>query len=337
MFYAYAYGQLQQVRGQAEQARGLLTQYGGDSLRALRGHVRALEGYAETFLADLFCSGIPLSTVDYGGDYTLQPGSSTQDVYQHAVTLFDSAVALAGDSARILNLARVGRGRALLALGQYAQAGQAVAAVPDGFAYAVSYAPQFSYQNFAWVPPGQSWSVTTVDREGGKGLAYVSSNDPRTASSAIGTNSYGRTLLHPNKYATDGSSPIVVGDWVEARLIEAETALQAGDVATWLAKLNHLRQAAISPALPDTTDPGTAAARVDLLFRERAFWLFLTGHREGDLRRLIRQYGRTPSQVYPTGGYPGGSGQYGSDVTAPVPAAERLYNPLYSGCMSRGA
>jgi len=40
------------------------------------------------------------------------------------------------------------------------------------------------------------------------------------------------------------------------------------------------------------TDPGTAEARVDLLFRERAFWFFLTGHRQGDLRRLIRQYGR---------------------------------------------
>jgi len=340
--YTYTYAQVQRVRGQAEEARGLLAQYGGDSLRALRGHVDALEGYAETFLADLFCSGIPLSTVDYAGDYTLRPGSSTQDVYQHAVTLFDSAVALAGDSARILNLARVGLARALLALGQYAQAGQAVAAVPDGFAYAATYSAQpfvgvGENQDFAWVQPSQSWSVTTVDREGVNGLAYISSNDPRTASSAIGTNVYGRTLLHPNKYATDGSSPIAVGDWVEARLIEAEVALQAGDVATWLAKLNHLRQTAISPALPDTTDPGAAGARVDLLFRERAFWLFLTGHRQGDLRRLIRQYGRSPNQVYPTGGYPGGSGRYGSDVTAPVPVAERLYNPLYSGCMSRGA
>jgi len=341
-FYTSAYAEMQQVRAQAEEARGLLSQYGGDSLRALRAHVDALEGYAETFLADLFCSGIPLSTVDYGGDYTLRPGSSTQDVYQHAVTLFDSAVALGRDSARILNLARVGRARALLALGQYGPAGQAVVDVPDGFAYAATYSTQPGVgvgdnQNFAWVPPGQSWSVTTVDREGGNGLPYFSSNDSRTASSEIGTNLYGRTLSHPNKYATDGSSPIVVADGVEARLIEAEAALQAGDVATWLAKLNHLRETAITPALPDTTDPGTSDARVDLLFRERAFWLFLTGHRQGDLRRLIRQYGRDPNRVYPTGSYPGGSGRYGFDVTAPVPAAERAYNPLYVGCMSRGA
>ena len=35
-------------------------------------------------------------------------------------------------------------------------------------------------------------------------------------------------------------------------------------------------------------DPGTPDGRVDLLFHERAFWLYLTGHRQGDLRRLIR-------------------------------------------------
>jgi len=129
----------------------------------------------------------------------------------------------------------------------------------------------------------------------------------------------------------------VLADWVEARLIEAEAALQAGDVPTWLAKLNHLRETAITPALPDTTDPGTPGARVDLLFRERAFWLFLTGHRQGDMRRLIRQYGRDQSQVYPTGLYPGGTGAYGSDVNAPIPALERQYNPKFTGCLTRGA
>jgi hypothetical protein len=71
------------------------------------------------------------------------------------------------------------------------------------------------------------------------------------------------------------------------------------------------------------------------MFRERAFWLFLTGHRQGDLRRLIRQYGRNAVQVYPTGAYPGGA-TYGNDVTAPIPAAERLSNTLFTGCASRG-
>ena len=341
--YPNDFSALNQVRGQAEEARGLLRAYGGDSGTALIGHLYAIEGYSEVLLADLFCSGIPLSTVDYNGDYTYAPGSTTSEVYQHAATFFDSATTLAADSARVLNLARVGKARALLALGRYAEAAQAVTAVPDGFQYAESYAPNqiaSGAANFAVLslPGGEApWFASVSDREGQNGLDYRSSGDPRTHATAIGNNIFGTTLYHPDKYATDGSSSIVLADWVEARLVEAEAALQAGDVATWLAKLNHLRETAITPALPDTTDPGTADARVNLLFRERAFWLFLTGHRQGDLRRLIRLYGRDQSQVYPTGLYPGGAGEYGSFVTAPIPALERQFNPQFAGCISRGA
>jgi len=337
------YRGLQQVRGQAEEARGLLEAYGGDSGKVLVGHLYAIEAYSELFLADLFCSGIPLSTVDYNGDYTYAQGSTTSEVYQHAATFFDSTIFRSTDSARILNLALIGKARALLALGRYGEAGQAVAAVPDGFQYTESFAAATvasSAANFALVtPPGGEgpWIASVSDREGIDGLDYRSSRDPRTSATPLGPNIFGTTLYHPDKYATDGSSSIVLADWVEARLIEAEVALQAGDVPTWLAKLNHLRETAITPALPDTTDPGTPDGRVNLLFRERAFWLFLTGHRQGDLRRLIRQYGRDQSQVYPSGLYPGGTGTYGSDITAPIPALERQYNPRFAGCASRGA
>ena len=81
---------------------------------------------------------------------------------------------------------------------------------------------------------------------------------------------------------------------MDARLIEAEAALAAGDVAGWLAKLNDLRAdvddlmtarvddyastLGMNPEAPNTVlnplvDPGTAAARVDLMFQERGFWL----------------------------------------------------------------
>ena len=337
------YEGLQGVRGQAEEARGLLEAYGGDSGKVLVGHLYAIEAYSELFLADLFCSGIPLSTVDYNGDYTYAQGSTTTEVYQHAAIFFDSTISLSTDSARILNLARLGKARALLALGRYQEAGEAVAAVPDGFLYTERYAAATvasGAANFAVVTPqnnGYPWIGSVSDREGTNGLDYRSSGDPRTSATPLGPNVFGTTLYHPDKYATDGSSPIVLADWVEARLIEAEAALHAGDVPTWLAKLNHLREAAITPALPDTTDPGTPDGRVNLLFRERAFWLFLTGHRQGDLRRLIRQYGRDQSQVYPSGLYPGGTAEYGSDITAPIPALERQYNPRFAGCVSRGA
>ena len=145
-----------------------------------------------------------------------------------------------------------------------------------------------------------------------------------------------------------GPVPLTLASGLEARLIEAEAALNAGD-ASWLTTLNALRTTCTdagscpdpAPAgtggvagLPPLTDPGTPDARVDLLFRERAFWLFMTGHRQGDLRRLLRQYHRQQNQVYPTGLYSGGLGTYGNDVTVPIPLSERA-NPLFTGCFNR--
>lgn len=136
-------------------------------------------------------------------------------------------------------------------------------------------------------------------------------------------------------------SNVVLADGVEARLIEAEAALAASDIDTWLAKLNALRAAVRSlmvaryesyeahvpgPNNPDATlepltDPGDAAARLDLMLRERAFWLFNTGHRLGDMRRMIRSWGHTADAVFPSGAYHKG-GTYGPDVNFPVPFNE---------------
>jgi len=344
-----SYALLHRVRGQAGQAIALLTRY-APGREPLVGHAYALQGYAEIFLADLYCSGIPLSTIDFDGDYTYQPGSATEEVYTHAAALLDSAIVLAGDSTRTAHLARVGRGRALLALGRFAEAAAVVQEVPDDFVYAISYPVEGSPldYNFARVSTSDYWDYTVIDREGGNGLDYVSSGDPRTVVSTLSRISErGLPVHHPSKYATDGTSPIVLASGIEARLIEAEAALRAGDAGTWLGILNHLRQTAwwsirpaVSEPLPDLTDPGSESARVDLHFRERAFWLFLTGQRQGDLRRLIRHYGRTQEQVYPAGVYldaraPGSS--YGGDVDIPVPRSESTLNPHYRGCAARGA
>ncbi len=345
------YGRLHQVRGQASEAIGLLTRFAPDS-EPLTGHLYALQAYAEIFLADTFCSGVPLSTLDFDGDFTYRPGSTTAEIYESALALLETARPLVADSGRFENLTRVGTGRALLALGRFAEAAAAVAEVPDAFQYQVSYSPEPDMQSFARLitvgvsGPLENWNFTVGDREGGNGLDFVSSADPRTRVVSFGLNQRGATIHHPAKYRGDGSGPIVMASGTEARLIEAEAALQAGDVGGWIGILNHLRRTAwtmIEPSaggpLPDLVDPGSPDARVDLLFRERAFWLFLTGHRQGDLRRLIRQYGRTSDQVYPFGLYPGTSAlqEYGNDVDLPVPLTEITLNPHFSGCASRGA
>ncbi len=352
---------LQKVRGQASQAIGLLTRYLPDQ-PALAGHMYALQGYAEIFLAELYCSGIPLSTLDFDGDFTYRPGSTTEQVFVHAVALMDTALTLAKDNVRIVQLARVGKARALLATGAFSEAAAAVAEVPDDYRYDVQYTSDsivdangnvVRSKNFASIDRSVGslggisyrWlnAVTVPDREGGNGMDWRTSDDPRTVIAAITNRPSGSfAFYHPSKYDTLGTIPIVLASGVEARLIEAEVALKTGDVSTWLVKLNHLRQTmwtsirpAINTPLSHLDDPGTGTARVNLLFRERAFWLFLTGHRQGDLRRLIRQYGRDQGDVYPVGPYFEG-GVYGADVTVPIPSSE-FANPLYTGCASRGA
>jgi hypothetical protein len=118
---------------------------------------------------------------------------------------------------------------------------------------------------------------------------------------------------------------------VEARLIEAEAALRGGDAPGALAILNALRLT-ISGLAPLPLAP-TDAERVDQLFRERAFWLFATGHRHGDLRRLVRQYGRSAESVFPMGPYKAGQ-TYGPETTF-APDASQVGNPAYTGCTSR--
>jgi hypothetical protein len=81
-------------------------------------------------------------------------------------------------------------------------------------------------------------------------------------------------------------------------------------------------------SLPPLTLQPTAAAQVDQLFKERAYWLFLTSHRLGDMRRLIRQYGRGSETIFPTGAYFKG-GTFGTDVNSPVPQREQN-NPNYT-------
>jgi hypothetical protein len=81
--------------------------------------------------------------------------------------------------------------------------------------------------------------------------------------------------------------------------------------------------------------PATKDEAVTLFFREKAFWTFSRGQRVGDLRRMIRQYGRTQDKVFPVGQHYKG-GNYGTDVNFPVPDAERV-NPQFTGCLDRNA
>jgi hypothetical protein len=337
-----SYGYLHSIRRDAVQAIGALAKYDSARHPALMGEVYSMAGYAEVLLADLYCSGVPLSTIEFEGNYTYRPGSSTHDVYVHATTLFDSTLALAGDSARIMHFARVGKGRALLNIGDYAGAAAAVATVPDTFRYEfpVLWATTAVISNGSKNPADIVTRSSVSDREGLTGLPYHSSGDPRTQTDSVGVNQRFQPIYFPAKYGTPNTTaPLVVASGIEARLIEAEAAYHGVAVpgGSTIAILNRLRQTLYPGVFPPLPTSLSGSALLDTLFTERAAWLFLTGARQGDLRRLIRQYGRNQASVYPTGIYFGRVGDtYGSDVTFPVPLGEQA-NPLFTGCFNRGA
>lgn len=327
------YFEMASARFKASTAIPQLRAYGREELKdAYIGQMFAARGLVTLVWAEDFCPGVPLNEAVDGRVVTGAP-RSTSELFEAALAEFDSAAAYAADSARILNFARIGRARALLGLGRFADAAAAVAAVPSEYVYNAEYKDPSAAQNY--LSPGWlgSWNGV-ADLEGGTGLDYVSANDPRVAVVPADTAADGVTQLYALAMYPTTSSPIVLASGIEARLIEAEAALHNDD-PSWLTILNDLRASRITPALPALTDPGTADARVDLLFRERAFWLFATGHRLGDLRRLIAYYGRGSETVFPTGAYHLGGG-YESATSLPFPAAlEARHNPAVTGCTSR--
>jgi hypothetical protein len=316
---------LHKARSSAEAAASALQQYAIDpTTNAGIPEMLSLAGYTYIFFAEDFCSGVPYSSVQNG---VVVPGStdSTTGSLRRAIARFDSALATPAISVDpdVQYLAQVGKARALLNLGIYDSAAIAVQGVPTSFAYLTEHdASPLALANaiFIYGVSGPSGgSISMADSEGGTGLPFRTAVDPRVP--FVDTGHLGLDQTTPQfdilKYPDIGAS-VSLADGVEARLIEAEAALQASNVPGMSAILDGLRG---SVGLPNLSTPATPAEARDQLFGERAFWMYATGHRLGDLRRLARQYGLGVNAVFPTGGYLRG-GSYGSRVSFPIPASE---------------
>jgi hypothetical protein len=301
------------------------------------GEMLTLAGFTYVFFGESFCSGVPFSRLE-GEEIVYGEPQTTAQMFQTAVSRFDAALAepgtVAEESQEIAYLAAVGKGRALLDQGLFAEAAAAVAGVPTEFQYVTEHAESpLRLQNAIYsYSVGWLWSVS--DLEGDVGLPYRSAEDPRVPyfdeeSAGLDNTTPQFTLL---KYP-DASASVVVADGIEARLIEAEALLQATDLPGMTSILNDLRAA---QDLDQVAVPGSQDEGVDLLFSERAFWMFATGHRLGDMRRLIRQYGRTEDAVFPSGSYVKG-GSYGDDVNLLIPQEEGNNPNAPDGCLDREA
>jgi hypothetical protein len=322
---------LHRARLSAAQAVDLMDRYVPTAPAWQVAEMHFLQAYLVNLAAESFCNGVVFSDVEDGVVQYGMPMTTTA-AFERALGNANDGLALATGSAandaRVRNALLITRGRILMNLDRPADAAAAVASVPTAFQYEMFHSVSAFSNNF-WNWNNLTRRYSVADNEGGNGLNFATANDPRVPVCEapcpdVGVTSATRDdasrplhvqLLWP---ARESTVRLLAG--VDARMIEAESHLRAGDGAGALAALNAAR--ATVEGLDPLDDAGSDAARLDQLFRERAFWSFGRGHRMGDMRRLVRQHGRSATSVFPTGEWHKAGATYGSDVNMPVPLDE---------------
>jgi hypothetical protein len=355
------YGPTTQSRGFVRDAIKSMIQYNPDST-ALIGELYAELAFFEMTLADNFCNGIPLGHTTDGVIVYGEPLTVAQ-VYDSASAHLDTALSYSSKatdagSIYINRMARVWKARALTNLGKYAEAATFVptGSIPTTYQYDMTFSST-SGSNGMWTLNTSTARIGVADSFAlisgqpaviKNALPFGSSGDPRVlvvlGSTVNAKPEDGVTApFYVSNLYKGQFDPLVLASGIDARLTEAEAKLAANDIAGMMTILNDLRTNTTRPAIglntipvmPALATPATKDAAITLLFRERGFWTFGRGQRLADLRRLIRQYGRTDDQVFPTGLYFKG-GSYGTDENIPVPSSEQV-NPLFHGCIDRKA
>ena len=319
------------------------------------GQMYFVMGFAELTLAENFCNGTPFGdastgTPEYG------PPISNADAFQMALAHFDSALATttATDAftVSVKNAVLVAKARTLVNLGRFADAATVAATVPTSFKLDATFSLNSgSNQIWALNNSAKRWTVgDSFDTRGviANAIPFASAGDPRipVTGTSTGTSPAGRgfdgstNFIFQNIYGRTDATPIVSG--LDARLIEAEAKLNANDIAGMMTNLNALRAApqnlgaVTTPVMAALAAPADKNAATTLFFREKAFWTFGRGQRLGDLRRLVRQYGRSEANVFPNGTFFKTGQPYGPDMNFPV-TRDELNNPEFTGCTDRNA
>jgi hypothetical protein len=285
----------------------------------LMGQVAAYSGFSIVLLGEGMCS----AAIDVGPELT------PAQLFAEAVTRFDRAIAAAtsANDATTLNLAKVGRGRALLDAGNAAAAATEVAAVPATFVVNMSTdAANTRRQNTVFVHTVTNF-FSSVDPSF-RNLTLGGAPDPRvivTNSGRVGT-AASTPIWQAGKYPAV-TTGIAVAKYAEAQLIIAEARVTANDLAGAATAINNARNSGGRSGLPEYGAAGQTATQVrDQIAEERRREFFLEGHRFGDVRRLNLPL--VPAAGAP---YAAGGGTYGDQRCFPLPAVERANNPNISG------
>jgi hypothetical protein len=275
----------------------------------LTAKAAAFAGYSLTLLGEAMCG----AAIDQG------PALTPADLFTLADSRFDRAITAAqaaGDD-ETLNVARVGRARAQLNLGQSANAATIAASVPVGFSYEFPYSSlDADTENKLYVLMERELMATVEPMY--RDMMFLGQPDPRVVAVDLGIQAPATTIdmWGTTKY-TSLESPVPVATWEEAQLIMAEAALDANQLQEAVDIINVLHAAV---GLPDfvSTD---AAEILDQLIYERAAELFLEGQHMQDLERLNLPLVPAPGSPAYHGGV------YSNQICFPLPEVEYLNNP----------
>ena len=298
----------------------------GVNRATLLGRSAAYAGYSVLLLGEAMCS----AAINIG------PELSKTDLWNEAKLRFDAAIAAVGAatdtaSLNVLNMARVGRARTLLNLGQLAAAGTDAALVPAGFVQnALANAAGTNRQQNQVFLHTRVNNFSSVDPSY-VGLTFAGVADPRVVVNVTATKgSDGFTFIRQVMKYADRGAPIPVARYNEARLILAEAHVAAGNLQGAIDIINALHTAA---GIPAYNGAGQTAAQVKAqVVEERRRELFMEGQRLGDMNRYALPRLPADGGVFPNGGNYGSQACPGANAAGypfgfPLPDVERNNNP----------
>ena len=272
----------------------------------------AYAGYSLILLGEAFCS----AAIDVGPEMTpAQVFAEAEERFTSVLSTVAAGSSVSNDSLR--NLALVGRARARINQGKFAEAAADAALVPNNFTFNARYSatvPRAENRIFRINNLNGSMTIDSTAR----GLTVGGVPDPRVpvADAARGGSQQSVRLWIQNKY-TALNSPIPIASWREALLIRAEAAAEAGNVAAAVGFINQLRTRVSLPAFAATTAAEVKAQIPD----ERRRELFLESHRLYDTIRFNLPLVPAAGAIFHAGG------TYGNQKCLPLPDIERLNNP----------
>ena len=274
----------------------------------------AYAGYAYVLLGEGFCT-MAISSVNIDKSLTYGGEIQRDSVFKLAIARFTEAIdaATTANNTSIRTMAYLGRARAKLNLGDYAGAKSDAQQVPAG------YVRNVSASNAAPSRRNRVAAENSVNqRQLSVGSPYREMDDDRVPVTATAlVSATGVVHYYQTKYpAVD--TPIPLATYEEAQLIIAEADIRANSLATALPILQASRARGGQGPFVGTTQADYLAELIDQRRRE----LFAESHHLGDVLR----YGITLTPAAGTQYHFGGT--YGNQVCLPLPAAERLNNPL---------